>query len=108
VRGSCLSHLRSRPLIVARTARAIGKGWMSALGAFDSDGEPIDVPSEAVAWQVRRAVTRGRPQPVYTCDGLALAADRLRTDRVRPATALDNRAAALPTASGRRGAVVSR
>ena len=40
--------------------------------AFDSDGKPIDVPREAVAWLVRRAAARDRPQLVYTDDWLPL------------------------------------
>ena len=38
----------------------------------DSDGDPIDVPPDAVGWQVRRVVGRGRPQLMYTADGLTL------------------------------------
>ena len=40
--------------------------------AFSSEGEPIDVPPTAVAWQVRRHGTRGRPEVVYGADGLPL------------------------------------
>ena len=40
--------------------------------AFTSEGEPIDVPPSAVAWQVRRPQTRGRPEVVHGMDGLPL------------------------------------
>ena len=40
--------------------------------AFDSQGQAIDLPDEATAWQVRRAASRGQPGLVYTADGLPL------------------------------------
>src|SRR5262245_47660655 len=40
--------------------------------AFNSEGEPIDVPPSAVAWQVRRPGTRGRAEVVYGTNGLPL------------------------------------
>ena len=40
--------------------------------AFTSEGEPIDVPPSAVAWQVRRPATRGHPEVVVGTDGLPL------------------------------------
>jgi hypothetical protein len=40
--------------------------------AFDVEGEPIDVPRDAVAWAVRRVAIRGRPQRMYTGQGLPL------------------------------------
>lgn len=40
--------------------------------AFTSEGEPIDVPPSAVAWQVRRPQPKGSPQVVYGADGLPL------------------------------------
>jgi len=40
--------------------------------AFTSEGEPIDVPPGAVAWQVRRPQPKGRPETVYGADGLPL------------------------------------
>ena len=39
---------------------------------FDSAGNPIDVPPNAVAWLVRHVVERGHPQLVYGRDGLPL------------------------------------
>lgn len=40
--------------------------------AFDQDGDPIEVPSAAVSWRVRKLPVRGRPQVVYGSDGLPL------------------------------------
>lgn len=40
--------------------------------AFTSEGDPIDVSPSAVAWQVRRPATRGRPEVVHGTDGLPL------------------------------------
>jgi hypothetical protein len=39
---------------------------------FDCEGNPIDVSPNAVAWQVRRVVARGRPQLVYDSEGQPL------------------------------------
>jgi len=36
--------------------------------AFGVDGDPLDVPAEAVAWRVKRAGRRGRPRPVFDCE----------------------------------------
>jgi hypothetical protein len=33
--------------------------------AFDVDGNPLDVPEEAVAWRVRRNGGRGRPRTIF-------------------------------------------
>lgn len=34
--------------------------------AFDSDGDPLDVPPDAVAWRVRKMAARaGRPKTIY-------------------------------------------
>jgi hypothetical protein len=59
-------------LSIARTARAQhGKVCMSA-SWFDCEGTPIDVSPNAVAWQVRRVVARGRPRLVYDGEGQPL------------------------------------
>ena len=39
---------------------------------FDCEGNPIDVSPNAVAWQVRRVVARGRPQLLYDGEGQPL------------------------------------
>jgi hypothetical protein len=39
---------------------------------FDSEGNPIDAAPDAVGWQVRRVVGRGRPRLLYAADGLPL------------------------------------
>jgi len=39
---------------------------------FDCEGNPIGVSPNAVAWQVRRVVARGRPQLVYDGEGKPL------------------------------------
>jgi len=40
--------------------------------AFDSEGNPIEVPSAAVSWRVRKLRLRGQPEVVYGRDGLPL------------------------------------
>jgi hypothetical protein len=40
--------------------------------AFDSEGKPIEVPSAAVSWRVRKLRLRGQPEVVYSRDGLPL------------------------------------
>lgn len=40
--------------------------------AFDVEGNPIEVPSAAVSWRVRKQGLRGRPEVVYGRDGLPL------------------------------------
>jgi hypothetical protein len=40
--------------------------------AFDLEGNPIEVPSAAVSWRVRKLGLRGRPEVVYGRDGLPL------------------------------------
>lgn len=40
--------------------------------AFDSEGNPIEVPSAAVSWRVRKMRLRGRPEVVCDRDGLPL------------------------------------
>jgi len=39
---------------------------------FNVEGEPIDVPPSAVAWQVRRPRTQGHPEVVHGADGVPL------------------------------------
>lgn len=39
---------------------------------FDCEGKPIDVSPNAVGWQVRRVIARGRPQLVYDGEGQPL------------------------------------
>lgn len=39
---------------------------------FDCNGNPIDVPPNAVAWQVRRQVARGAPRLMYDGQGRPL------------------------------------
>jgi hypothetical protein len=58
---------------VARShgSRANGKVCMSEIW-FDFEGNPIDVSPNAVAWQVRRVVARGRPPLVYDGEGKPL------------------------------------
>ena len=58
---------------VARShgSRANGKVCMSEIW-FDFEGNPIDVSPNAVAWQVRRVVVRGRPRLVYDGEGQPL------------------------------------
>jgi len=40
--------------------------------AFDVEGNPIEVPSAAVSWRVRKLRLRGQPEVVYGRDGLPL------------------------------------
>lgn len=40
--------------------------------AFDLDGNPVEVPTAAVSWRVRKLPVRGRPLVVYGLDGLPL------------------------------------
>lgn len=40
--------------------------------AFDLEGNPVDVPSAAVGWCVRKLGLRGRPQLVFGPEGLPL------------------------------------
>lgn len=40
--------------------------------AFDEQGTPIELPSAAVGWRVRKLRARGRPELVYSADGLPL------------------------------------
>jgi hypothetical protein len=56
----------ARELIAARLEAA-----MFEL-AFDLEGNPIEVPSAAVGWRVRKLGLRGRPEVVYGRDGLPL------------------------------------
>jgi hypothetical protein len=40
--------------------------------AFNFDGEPIDVPTSAIAWQVRQPASQGTPELTGTADRLPL------------------------------------
>lgn len=40
--------------------------------AFDEHGTPVEVPSAAVSWCVRKLMARGRPQLMFGSDGLPL------------------------------------
>src|SRR5262245_17977588 len=70
VQACCLLQIRSY-VYRSRAWLARIEVCMSELW-FDCEGNPIDVPPEAVGWHVRRVVARGRPQLVYDGDGLPL------------------------------------
>jgi hypothetical protein len=40
--------------------------------AFGLDGNPVEVPSAAVSWRVRKLKPKGAPEVVYSRDGLPL------------------------------------
>lgn len=71
--------------------------------AFNLEGEPIEVPASAVAWQVRRSATRDRSHVVYAADGLPLLFP-LDTgiEDLRAAAKLDGRYRLVPVDEGRR------
>jgi hypothetical protein len=74
--------------------------------AFDSEGNPIEVPSAAVSWRVRKLGLRGRPEVVYGRDGLPLIVPIDATlDELRSAVQLEGR---YPAGSGRRAAAGGR